>query len=208
MVFFLMRRMGLTPTFWTVKIFSAEKIPPVLTKNSGIFLITVCQVRIHLIRIQGFDGQNWKKINSWTKKNFSSNCILPILGSLYRTSKPQKKPSALKKEYPALQNMTFQNFFYFCGSFLPTCIRIRIPNPDPDWIRIRNAALLTASGGLCTQSWAEEEVQLGPGAGRQEDQEWKHRQSGKDFVGQELMEGGGGGGGGELWCLYRVRTIN
>ncbi len=27
--------------------------------------------------------------------------------------------------------MKFLNFFYFCGSFLPSWIRIRIPNPDP-----------------------------------------------------------------------------
>ncbi len=41
----------------------------------------------------------------------------------------------------------FWTFLYFCGSFLPSCIRIRIPNPDPDLrtrsgstdlIRIRN----------------------------------------------------------------------
>jgi hypothetical protein len=46
--------------------------------------------------------------------------------------------------------MKFHNFFYFCGSFLPSWIRNRIPNTDPDpltWlnpdpirIRIRNPA--------------------------------------------------------------------
>ncbi len=35
-----------------------------------------------------------------------------------RTPKLQKKPSAL-------QNMKFHNFFYFCGSFLPSWTRIR-----------------------------------------------------------------------------------
>jgi hypothetical protein len=60
----------------------------------------------------------------------------------------KKKPSDLKREYPTLQNMKFLNFFYFCGSFLPSWIRIRIPNPDsltrlnpgPIGIRIRNPA--------------------------------------------------------------------
>jgi hypothetical protein len=47
-------------------------------------------------------------------------------------SKLQKKPSALKREHPALHNMKFLNFFYFCGSFLPSWIRTRIPNTDPD----------------------------------------------------------------------------
>ncbi len=58
----------------------------------------------------------------------------------------QKKPPAHKRGHPTLQNM---NFFYFCGSFLPSWIRIRIriqitdPDPDPmvrlntDPIRIR-----------------------------------------------------------------------
>ncbi len=48
-------------------------------------------------------------------------------------SKLQKKPSALKRGHSTLQNMNFNKFFfYFCGSFLPSWIRIRIPNPDPD----------------------------------------------------------------------------
>jgi hypothetical protein len=48
--------------------------------------------------------------------------------------KLQEKPSALKKEHPALQNMKILYFFYFCGSFLPSWIRIRIRNlnKDPD----------------------------------------------------------------------------
>jgi hypothetical protein len=47
----------------------------------------------------------------------------------------QEKPSALKREHPEHQNMKiFCTFFYFCGSFLPSWIRIRIRNlnPDPD----------------------------------------------------------------------------
>ena len=59
-------------------------------------------------------------------------------------SRLQQKPPAHKRGHPTLQNM---NFFYFCGSFLPSWIRIRIqitdPDPDPrfqlntDPIRIR-----------------------------------------------------------------------
>ena len=55
-------------------------------------------------------------------------------------SRLQKKPSAHKRGHPTLQNM---NFFYFCGSFLPSWIRIRIriqimdPDPNPMvWLNI------------------------------------------------------------------------
>jgi hypothetical protein len=48
-------------------------------------------------------------------------------------SRLQKKPPAHKRGHPTLQNM---NFFYFCGSFLPSWIQIRIriqiTDPDPD----------------------------------------------------------------------------
>jgi hypothetical protein len=68
-------------------------------------------------------------------------------------SRLQKKPPAHKRGHPTLKNM---HFFYFCGSFLPSWIRIRIriqitdpmvrlntdPDPKPcqkhtDQIRIR-----------------------------------------------------------------------
>jgi hypothetical protein len=66
-------------------------------------------------------------------------------------SRFHKKPPAHKRGHPTLQNM---NFFYFCGSFLPSWIRIRIriqitdPDPmvrlntDPIRIRIRNPELM------------------------------------------------------------------
>jgi len=60
------------------------------------------------------------------------NYNLPIPRPPQSTSKLQKKHSSLKGEHPAFQNMKFLNFFYFSGSFLPSWIRIRIPNTDPD----------------------------------------------------------------------------
>jgi len=51
-------------------------------------------------------------------------------------SKLQKKPSALKRGHPTLQNMNFQKFFYFCGSFSPSWIQINWP----DWIRIQSGS--------------------------------------------------------------------
>ncbi len=53
-------------------------------------------------------------------------------------SKLQKKPAAHKRGHPTLQNMNFKNFFYFCGSFLPSWIRIR--SHWPDWIRIESGS--------------------------------------------------------------------
>jgi hypothetical protein len=57
----------------------------------------------------------------------------------------QKKPSALKREHPALQNMKFLNFFLFLWVIFcspGTEFRIRIRIHWPDWIRIwiRNTA--------------------------------------------------------------------
>jgi hypothetical protein len=73
------------------------------------------------------------------------NCNLAIPRPPYRTHKLQEKPSALKKEHPALQNIKILYLFYICRSFLPFWIRIRIqnlkfmrihadsdPDPDPD----------------------------------------------------------------------------
>jgi hypothetical protein len=47
-------------------------------------------------------------------------------------SKLQKKSSALKRGHPTHNNELLQTFFYFCGSFLLSWIRIRIPNTDPE----------------------------------------------------------------------------
>jgi len=55
--------------------------------------------------------------------------------------------TALKESKENIQRFKTWNsliFFYFCGSFLPSWIRIQIPNPDPltwlnpDPIRIQN----------------------------------------------------------------------
>jgi hypothetical protein len=50
--------------------------------------------------------------------------------------KLQEKSSALKREHPVLKTWKFWTFFYFCGSFLPSWIRIRSRNlnadPDPN----------------------------------------------------------------------------
>jgi hypothetical protein len=52
---------------------------------------------------------------SWPRKTIT-NKMPPIHRPPLRTSKLQKKPSALKGEHPALQNKKFLNFSYFWGS--------------------------------------------------------------------------------------------
>ncbi len=70
---------------------------------------------------------------------FLSKIAIYSSHSPQRTSKLKEKPSAFKRAHPALQNMKFFNFFYFCGSFFA----LLDPDPDPltwlnpDPIRVR-----------------------------------------------------------------------
>jgi hypothetical protein len=47
---------------------------------------------------------------------------------------PQEKPSAIKREHQALQNMKIFTFFYFCGYFLLSWIRIQNQQLKLMWI--------------------------------------------------------------------------
>ncbi len=78
--------------------------------------------------------KNWQKI---TTENFiflfwSKTAIYLSLGlhnvcpSYRRSLQLSKRPSNTSK------HELLPIFFYFCGSFLPSWIRIRIPNTDPD----------------------------------------------------------------------------
>ncbi len=90
--------------------------------------------------------KNWKslqeKIHFLIKLQFAYPHRLPertsATGGAWR-------PQRVKREHPALQNMTFQNFFsvlvgHSCPSESGSGNRIRIHWPD--WIRIRNAVLV------------------------------------------------------------------
>jgi hypothetical protein len=71
--------------------------------------------------------KNWKKLQ--LGKNFvgTKNFNLPIPRPPQRTSKLQKKPSALKREHPALQNMKFLNFL------LLLWVIFALLDPDPNF---------------------------------------------------------------------------
>ncbi len=60
------------------------------------------------------------------KKFWIKNYNLPIPRPPQRTSKLQKKPSALKRKHPELQNMKFLNFF------LLLWVIFAVLDPDPD----------------------------------------------------------------------------
>jgi hypothetical protein len=60
------------------------------------------------IRLQGFEDRNWKKKNT-DEKSFIFFEQKFQLTYRQRTSKPQEKPLALKREHSALQKR------HFCG---------------------------------------------------------------------------------------------
>jgi hypothetical protein len=81
--------------------------------------IPLIRIRIHHFRLNTDldpDPGLWCQINFFHIKNYN----LPIPRPPEITPKLQKKPSTLKREHPALQNIKFLNFFFFRGSFLPS----------------------------------------------------------------------------------------
>jgi hypothetical protein len=106
-------------------------------------LVAVFLIRIHLIRsrIQHFrlktDRDPQIEQNLQLNKKFGWDQKLQFTypwASIMDVPKIQKKPSTLKREHPALQNIKFLFFFLFFGSFLPSRIH------RPDRIRVRNTA--------------------------------------------------------------------
>jgi hypothetical protein len=99
--------------------------------NNNFDLVPGLRICIHLIRIHS--GSRVLMTKNWERFTAESiTTIYLISWPLKRTSKSQKKPSAPKREYPALQNMKFLNFFTFVVIFAlldPDQIRIRIRNP-------------------------------------------------------------------------------
>ncbi len=86
--------------------------------------------------------KNWKKTTAVKKLNFFDKTAIYISLGLHKVH-PQKKPSALKRGHPTLQNMNYF-FFTFVGHFCPpgfgSGFRIRIRIHWPDWIRIQSGS--------------------------------------------------------------------
>jgi len=86
----------------------------------------------------GFDDKKFEKIYRWKKMIFffiSKIAMFLSLGLLKERSSYRKsiQPSKENIQHFKRWNLTF---FYFCGAFLPSWIRIHWT----DWIRIRNTA--------------------------------------------------------------------
>ncbi len=108
------------------------------------------------IRIQGLNDQKLKKTNTAEKKFlfFLSKTAIYISLGLHKVCPSYSRSLQLSKE--AIQHFktwTFTIFFYFCGSFLPSWIRIRIHWPNlirirnPDYYRSRPAELESTESG-------------------------------------------------------------
>jgi hypothetical protein len=81
---------------------------------------------------QGFANHKLGLIYCWIKKFFGGSKITnyPSLG-LHKWFLSYRRCLRPSKQHPALQNIKFLNFFYFCGSFSPYWIRILYPDTDP-----------------------------------------------------------------------------
>ncbi len=95
------------------------------------------------IKIQGFGDQKLEKNIQLGKKLFFEDKKLQFTYPLPSVKDVQVTDEAFssQKRHPALQNMKFLNFFYFCGSFWPSGsgsgFQTRIRIHWPDWIRIQ-----------------------------------------------------------------------
>ncbi len=80
------------------------------------------------IRIQEFDDQKLKLNYSWKKFDIFLIKIAIYLSQPPKRTAKLQKPSVLKTEHPALQNMNFLTCSYFYGSFSHSWIRIHPSN--------------------------------------------------------------------------------
>ncbi len=137
--------------FFVFKVQSTVVDPHRFQRGSGSSIFRSMRIRIKIwiwIQLPGPDphpGFRWHKFFYFTaEKNQIFYQKLQFIYSLdfTNTSKLQEKPSALKKENAALQNMKFLHFFLVVGGhFLPSCIRIRIFIPNADlqhWLKIKH----------------------------------------------------------------------
>ncbi len=113
--------------------------------------------------IGGFDDQKFKKIQLkifftaflLNKLQFSHPQASIKDAQMYNL---QEKPSVLKREHPALQNMKYINCFLFSGPFLPSWIRIRIWIQGPHWIQIQSGSGSTTMKKFSCFGWQACEI--------------------------------------------------
>jgi hypothetical protein len=74
--------------------------------------------------------KNWKKITAEKKFNFFISKT-----AIYLSTALHKERSSYRRSLQLFKTWTFKFYFYFCGSFLPSWIRIRIRNPNLKYLR-------------------------------------------------------------------------
>ncbi len=104
-----------------------------VSSGSGSSILGRIRIRIRIqYGSRALMTKNWKKITA--EKNYFFYLSL----GHYKERSSYTRSLQLSKEAIQIQNMNFYIFFYFCGSFLPFWIRIRIHWPD--WIRIQSGS--------------------------------------------------------------------
>ena len=86
-------------------------------------------------QILGFDDQKLEKIYSWKFNFYFLDQKLPFTYPQASTKDAQSTGEAFSPQKRTSITSKHENsvlFFYFCGSFLPSWIRIRNLNADPD----------------------------------------------------------------------------
>ncbi len=117
------------------------KIVTFFPRMKAVFRIRIQYFRVNTdqdpIWIQGFDDQKLKKYYSW-------NFFYIFLFQKLHNGRPNYRRSLqpAKENIQHFKTRNFVTFFFFCWSFLPSWIRIRIPNskpyPDPKhWMKYR-----------------------------------------------------------------------
>ncbi len=110
-----------------------ENIDISVSERIHWFRVRIQHFRLKPIRMRIISGsrvlmtKNWNKFTTLKKCEFLSNCNLLIPRPPLRTFKLQEKPSAFKRDHPALQDMKFLNFFLF----LWVIFALLDPDPDP-----------------------------------------------------------------------------
>ncbi len=103
-----------------------------ISSGSGSSILSRIPIRI---RIQSGSRalmtKNWRrKITAGKKIKFFLKIYLSL--GLHKERPSYRRSLQLSKEViQDFKTWTLKKFFFFCGSFLPSWIRIRIPNPDP-----------------------------------------------------------------------------
>ncbi len=110
------------------------------------------------IRIQGFWWPKIEKKKNYSKKTFKffwiKTTIYLSLGIHIWRPRYKRSLQLSKEDIHHFKTWIFLVFLYFYGPFLPNCIRIQIPNTDPDPLtRLNPIRIQFGSGSATLKLW-------------------------------------------------------